>query len=140
MCLEDAEAVAELSAQLGYGSSTAQVTERFLRLHQNPNDGLFTAVQDAKVVGWVHVYGVRLLESGGYAEIGGLVVDAATRRQGIGRQLLGCAEMWTAAHGHLELRLRSGLHRLDAHKFYGAVGYERVKTSHMFRKKVGLAK
>ena len=77
MRLSDAEAVAELSAQLGYGSSTAQVTERFLRLHQSSNDGLFVAVQDAKVVGWVHVYGVKLLESDGYAEIGGVVVDVA---------------------------------------------------------------
>ena len=139
MCLSDAEAVAELSAQLGYGSSTAQVTERFLRLHQSSNDGLFVAAQHVKVMGWVHVYGVRLLESDGYAEIGGVVVDVAVRRQGIGRQLLRRAEKWTAAHGHLELRLRSGLHRPDAHEFYGAMGYELAKTSHMFCKKVSLA-
>ena len=136
MCLSDAQAVAELSSQLGYGSSTAQVTERVLRLHQSSNDGLFVAVQGAKVVGWLHVYGVRLLESEGYAEIGGLVVDALARRQGIGRQLLKRAERWTKACGHLELRLHSGLHRLEAHKFYAATGYELAKTSYMFRKEV----
>ena len=139
MRLEDAEAVAELSGQLGYGSSTAQVTER-LRLQQSSNDGLFVAVQGAKVVGWVHVYRVRLLETDGYAEIGGLVVDVSARRQGVGRHLLGCAEKWAAGRGYLELRLRSGLHRLDAHEFYGAMGYELAKTSHMFRQEVGLVK
>ncbi len=139
MRLEDAEAVAELSGQLGYSSSTAQVIERFLRLHQSPDDGLFVVVQGAKVVGWIHVYGVGLLETDGYAEIGGLVVDVSARRQGIGRQLLGRAEKWTAARGYLELRLRSGLHWLDAHEFYAAVGYKPAKTSYMFRKEVGIA-
>lgn len=47
-----------------------------------------------------------------------------------------CAEKWARVHNYGELRLRSGLHRLDAHKFYQAVGYELVKSSHMFRKKV----
>ena len=139
MCLEDAEAVAELSGQLGCLSSTTQVTERFLRLHQNPNDGLFAAVQGAKVVGWIHVYGVGLLETDGYAEIGGLVVDVSARRQGSSRQLLGRAEKWTAARSYLELRLRSGLQRLDAHEFYAAMGYKPAKTSYMFRKEVGIA-
>jgi GNAT superfamily N-acetyltransferase len=85
-------------------------------------------------VGWLHVYGVALLRDDGYAEVGGVVVDAALRRQGAGRRLLERAEAWAAAHGHRELRLRSGLQPAEAHEFYRRIGYELTKTSHMFRR------
>ena len=103
---------------------------------QNPNHSLFIAACETGVVGWLHVYGVRLLETDGYAEVGGVVVDASVRRQGIGRLLVRQAEAWAAAHGFQELRLRSGLHRREAHAFYTKLGYELTKTSHMFCKKV----
>ncbi len=136
MSLSDVAAVAELSVQLGYFSTTEEVKKRFLSLQKSSDDGLFVAVKGADVVGWLHVYRVKLLETDGYAEIGGVVVDTDSRRQGVGRQLLGCAEKWTAAHNYSELRLRSGSHRLDAHAFYQAVDYEPSKASYMFRKKV----
>lgn len=135
MVRADAPAVAELSAQLGYKATPAEVTRRFMRLQQT-NDGFFVGVRGAEVAGWLHVYGVRLLETDGYAEIGGLVVDIAVRRQGIGRQLVARAEAWAAAHGFGELRLRSGLRRGEAHAFYRQLGYELVKTGYMFRKGV----
>ena len=136
MVRADAPAVTELSAQLGYKTTPREVARRFFDLEQSFNDGLFVAVQGAEVVGWLHVYSVRLLETDGYAEIGGLVVDAAARRQGVGRGLTQRAEAWAAAHDHRELRLRSGLHRREAHAFYEQLGYRLSKTSHMFRKEV----
>lgn len=136
MARADAPAVAELSAQLGYKATPTEVAQRFLALQRASNNGLFVAAQSAEVVGWLHVYGVRLLETDGYAEIGGLVVDAAVRRQGVGRQLVQRAEAWAAAHDYRELRLRSGLHRGEAHAFYRQLGYELSKTSHMFRKQL----
>lgn len=136
MAQADALAVAELSAQLGYRTTPTEVARRFLKLQQSFNDGLFVAVRGPEVVGWLHVYGVRLLETDGYAEIGGLVVDAAARRQGVGRGLVQWAEAWAAAHDYRELRLRSGLHRREAHAFYEQLGYELSKTSHMFRKQL----
>ncbi len=131
----DAEAVAALSAQLGYGATSTEVEKRFLAL-QNPEHGLFVAERETGVVGWLHVYGVRLLETDGYAEIGGVVVDAAVQRQGVGRLLVQQAEVWTSARGFGELRLRSGLHRGEAHAFYERLGYELAKTSYMFCKEV----
>ncbi len=136
MVRTDAEAVTKLSAQLGYETMPTQLTRRFLALRQDPNNGLFVTVHDAEVVGWLHVYGVRLLETDGYTEIGGVVVDAAVRRQGVGQLLVQQAEVWTAAHSFGELRLRSGLHRREAHAFYERLGYELAKTSYMFCKEV----
>ncbi len=130
----DAGAVAALSGQLGYEATTAEIVRRFATLQETPENGLFVAVGGTEVLGWIHAYGVRLLETDGYAEIGGLVVTETVRRRGVGRRLLRRAEAWAAAHGYGEVRLRSGLHRKEAHVFYQKVGYELSKASYMFRK------
>ncbi len=131
---EDAEAVARLSGQLGYPATAAQIQERLARITRSPDNGFFVAERSGTVLGWVHVYGVHPLMSPSYAEVGGLVVAADARRQGIGRALMGEAEGWAQRQQYPDLRLRSGLHRADAHAFYQSIGYELTKTSHMFRK------
>ena len=125
--------VAALSAQLGYPTDLGQVTERFHHLLPHVDSGMFVAKR-RRVVGWIHVYGVRLLETDGYAEVGGIVVSEAFRRQGVGQLLIRAGEQWASDQGYKELRLRSGVHRDAAHKFYESVGYEKSKASYMFRK------
>ena len=135
MAAADALAVASLSEQLGYPIPATVTAERLAMLSQSAEYGFFVAERDGVVIGWVQVYGVHLLASAQFfAEIGGLVVDAGTRRQGVGRALMSQAEAWTQAHGYSEVRLRSGLHRTEAHQFYKDIGYALTKTSHMFRK------
>lgn len=134
MTMADAPAVAALGTQLGYEHSLpsliAERLESFASHH-----GCYVAERDGVVVGWVEVLGVHMLVSPRFfAEIGGLVVDAGARQQGAGRALMTQAEAWTRAHGYSEVRLRSGLHRAEAHEFYRSIGYESAKTSHMFRK------
>lgn len=130
MQVSDAEAVAVLSEQLGYKVAAAKVAGRFATIRGRPDNGLFVAGSDTGILGWIHVYGVRLLETDGYAEIGGVVVSEASRKRGVGQQLVQRAEMWAKAHGYNEVRLRSGLHRKEAHTFYQKIGYELSKTSH----------
>lgn len=132
MVAEDADAVATLFPDLGYSATTAQVRERYSQIVKRPNNALFIAAQDDKIVGWVHVYGVRLLESEGYAEIGGIVIRSAWQRQGIGTQLIQRAERWAFEHNYLRVRLRSGVHRSEAHCFYEALGYSKSKASYAF--------
>ena len=137
MTAGDASAVAGLSAQLGYPVSAETIAKRFALISRSSDHGFFVAEAGGEVTGWVHVYGVRLLESPSFfAEIGGLVVDGKARRQGIGRALVAWAELWAAKHGFPEVRLRSGLHRTEAHQFYQSLGYELIKTSHLFRRAV----
>ena len=136
MRASDAEAVAVLSGQLGYEATATEVARRFATIQKRSDNGLLVAKGDTEVLGWIHVYGVRLLETDGYAEIGGVVVSRASRRCGLGRQLVQQVEMWAAAHGYNEVRLRSGLDREEAHAFYQRIGYELSKTSYMFRKKL----
>jgi len=64
----DAERVAALSAELGYPTNAADVLRRFADLLRRPNNGMFVAENaDGTIPGWVHGYGVRLLETDGYA-------------------------------------------------------------------------
>ena len=138
MTAADAPAVARLSAQLGYPLAPAVLAKRLASGFQEPAHGCFVAEAGGEIVGWVHIFGVFLLAAPQFfAEIGGLVVDTNSRRQGIGRALMRQAELWASAYGFAEVRLRSGLHRTDAHEFYRSIGYELAKTSHMFRKVLG---
>lgn len=135
----DCVTVAALSSELGYPTDAGSVSRRFIGLLSRPDNAMFVAVDHtATIRGWLHAYGVRLLETDGYVEIGGLVVASDTRRLGAGRALLAEAEEWTHAQGYVEVRLRSGVHREDAHAFYRAVGYEQSKASFMFVRRVRL--
>jgi GNAT superfamily N-acetyltransferase len=138
MTSADAPAAASLSEQLGYVPLLpALIADRLASFAFSQDHGCYVAERDEHILGWVDVFSVHMLVSPCFfAEIGGLVVGLAERRQGIGRALVAQAELWAAEHGYTEVRLRSGLHRTDAHEFYQSVGYEIAKTSHMFRKKL----
>lgn len=132
----DMAGVAALSVELGYPAEPSDVHRRFNNLLARIDNGLFVAVSEPaqSVCGWLHVYGVRLLETDGYAEIGGIVVTQIFRKRGIGRSLLRMSETWACDHGYDQVRLRSGLHRDEAHRFYVAVGYEQSNASYMFKR------
>lgn len=135
MSAADAPAVSRLSAQLSERIPAAEIAERLALFHSRDDHGCFVAEQNGVVLGWVDVFRVHMLISPRFfAEIGGLVVDVNARRQGVGRALMAQAEAWAREQGYSEVRLRSGLHRTDAHKFYQSLGYQLTKTSHLFRK------
>ena len=134
MLQEDCGAVARLSAQLGYPVERAAVEGRLADLAGRPDHAFYVGEGGGEILGWVHAYSVGLLESSPYAEVGGLVVDASQRRLGVGRALVERALAWTAEHGLRELRLRSGVHREEAHAFYRALGFEESRASILFRR------
>ncbi len=137
MQVEDSERVAELSDQLGYPATADIIIERFQTILNLPENAIFVVEDETEaIVGWAHVYGVHLLESEGYAEVGGLVTDSNFRRRGTGRALMQAVEAWARANGFTRMRLRSGMHREEAHLFYKSIGYEAVKTSMLFQKSV----
>ena len=61
-----------------------------------------------------------------------VAVRAIARRSGVGRALMEGAQRRAADAGCSDLLLMSGDHRLDAHRFYSALGYERCAVG--FRK------
>jgi len=133
----DAERIAQLSGELGYPASAAQVATRLRQLTPVSKHAVFVAESpDAAtgVVGWVHVSVAHLLESDIRAEVNGLVVAEGQRSAGAGAKLLEAAEEWARRRGCRGMNVRSNVIRERAHGFYERNGYEHYKTQKAFRK------
>lgn len=132
---EDAPRLAELSGELGYPATAAEITKRLRNLKAAPYNDLFVAEsKDAGVIGWAHVSVTPLLEAGTRAELNGLIVAEGQRSLGAGAKLLAAAEDWARKHGCPAMSVRSNVIRERAHKFYERQGYEHYKTQKAFRK------
>ena len=135
MVSEDAPEVARLATQLGYPSTPEQITKRWEAIRGVSDAVALVATDPAgNVVGWIHVFATRMLESDPYAEIGGLVVDETARGLGIGATLVSAGEGWARERGYPAVRVRSNVTRTEAHEFYKRLGYEVQKSQFRFRK------
>jgi GNAT superfamily N-acetyltransferase len=133
----DAERIAQLSGELGYPASAAQIAVRLRQLTPVSKHAVFVAESpeaDTGVVGWVHVSVSHLLESDVRAEVNGLIVADGQRSAGAGAKLLEAAEAWARRRGCRGMNVRSNVIRERAHKFYERQGYEHYKTQKAFRK------
>jgi GNAT superfamily N-acetyltransferase len=132
---EDASAVAELSGQLGYEASVAEISERIEVLSSCLDDRVaLVACAGGGVVGWIEAGIVHHLQSTPYALISGLVVKDGIRSLGVGKRLCAEVEEWSRNKGMAVLRVTSRMSREGAHRFYLREGFERTKTSAVFEK------
>ncbi|MFN7916522.1 MAG: GNAT family N-acetyltransferase [Vicinamibacterales bacterium] len=132
--LDDAEAAARLSGELGYPVDTAAMRVRLDLLLDLPDHGIFVACQGDEVLGWIHVSAVLHLHTDPRAEIGGLVVTERARGKRVGARLVAQAEAWALENGFDAILVRSQIKRDDAHRFYLREGYTQTKTSAVFTK------
>ncbi len=131
----DAQRLAELSGQLGYPTTSAEIAKRIRKLKPASQNALFVAESPEQgVVGWTHVSVTHLVEVGTRAELNGLIVADGQRSLGAGARLLEAAEDWARKHGCPSMSVRSNVIRERAHKFYDRQGYEHYKTQKAFRK------
>src|SRR6266850_1493366 len=115
----DTQRIAELSGQLGYPATAAQMRERLRGIKPVSQHAVLVAeTAEDGVIGWLHVSREPLLEVEIRAEVNGLVV----------------AEEWARKHGCKSMSVRSNVIRERAHKFYERNGYEHYKTQKSFRK------
>lgn len=133
---EDANAIAELAAQLGYDATEAEVRERLSAIQHRGSQVVFAACMGVEVIAWIDVAITVHLQSEPFALIGGLVVNEAYRRMHIGRRLCQAAEEWARRQGVTLIRVTSRSTREDAHRFYLRDGYSDVKTSRVFEKRL----
>lgn len=133
----DAGAAAKLSADLGYPVSEEAMRQRIKSLSRRADHVVYVACAGGEVVGWIDVGATEHLQSEPYAEIGGLVVSSGVRGGGIGRRLVARAEKWAGERGLKSVLVRSQIAREGAHRFYLREGYERTKTSAVFKKRLG---
>ncbi len=127
--------MAELSRQLGYGSSAEEIAKRVAEMQGSSEHVVYVAgVADGSIAGWIGVFVFRSVEADARAEVSGLVVDERKRSQGIGRKLLERAEQWARQKGCREIGLRTNVIREGAHAFYERQGYVHNKTQRSYRK------
>lgn len=135
MSEEDAEAVAQLSGELGYPNDAETVRRRLRAV--DPADLLVVAVNEADVpIGFIHGRMTRSIESEPRVHIVGLVVSSQARRTGVGRSLVAEVERWAAAARAEAVVVRSNTARDEAHDFYPAAGYEKIKTQAVYLKRL----
>lgn len=127
----DAEALAGLCGELGYPSTVSQIQDR-LRLLDDPERTLLVAEAEGGLAGFIDVHIQRVVEADPYAEVGGLVVRATHRGEGLGAALLAAAADWGRRRGLMVMWIRANLAREGAHDFYPAVGCRRVKDQRVY--------
>ncbi|WP_260706398.1 GNAT family N-acetyltransferase [Edaphobacter flagellatus] len=131
----DAPAVAELSTQLGYATSTADMQQRIQSiLPLSSGHAAYVAVLDNHIVGWIEAEIVRHLQTPPHTIITGLVVRDGVRSHGIGSRLCAEVEAWTRQQGIATIRVTSRMTRERAHRFYLREGFTQTKTSAVFEK------
>lgn len=134
--LDDAPDIAQLTMQLGYNISLETAKKRLTYLIGSTDHAVFISeTKDGSISGWAHIFIKRLIELE-YAEIGGIVVQKNTRRSGVGLKLMQACEDWATTNEIVEVRLRSGEQRAEAHTFYLNLRYEHVRNQKVFIKKV----
>jgi GNAT superfamily N-acetyltransferase len=127
----DADALAAETGELGYPTTTAQARDR-LCLLDDPERTVLVAEVEGCLAGFVDVHVQRVVESDPYAEVGGLVVNAGHRGEGLGAALLAAAADWGRSRGLAVMWIRANLAREGVHDFYPAVGCRGVKDQRVY--------
>ena len=133
----DAPALAALSGQLGYPVTVQEMVSRLEAVLPDPSNAVLVVENmDGAVVAWVHLRAERGIESEGFAEIRGLVVDERHRGEGIGERLMTEAVRWAGDRGLGKVRVRCNVLREGAHRFYERQGFALAKTQAVYDKMV----
>jgi N-acetylglutamate synthase-like GNAT family acetyltransferase len=137
MEVSDAIPVANLSHQLGYPCTPAEMDLRIRSLQGSTADKAWVAEDKEQILGWIQITFMERLESGKFMEITGLVVDENRRSQGIGEQLVAFVKAIAKAHGDPRIVVRSNVLRTRTHGFYLRNGFHEKKRQCVFEAPLG---
>jgi ribosomal protein S18 acetylase RimI-like enzyme len=103
----------------------------------DPADFLAVAANEADVpIGFIRGRITRTVEADARVHIVGLVVSSEARRVGVGRRLIAEVERWATKTDAEAVVVKSNVARGEAHDFYAAVGYEKIKTQAVYLKRL----
>lgn len=123
----DAAALARLIDQLGYRVTAAEVAARLPLL--GPGEHALIAALEDRVVGSLTTSTMRVLHRPApVGRIAMMVVEADLRGRRIGERLVREAERLLAEGGCYMVEVTSQLQRVDAHRFYERLGYEKTSV------------
>jgi len=133
---QDADVLTSLTAQLGYPCTKEEILERLIPYQNKSHGVVLVAVLDGTVVGWISLNIVRYFYVEPFIEVSGFIVEEKERKKGIGKRLLGEAEVWTKEQGCRRIRIRTNVIRVEAHRFYENNGYKKVKEQKVYMKEI----
>jgi GNAT superfamily N-acetyltransferase len=92
----------------------------------DPNNGVYVAEADERIVGTFQLTFIRQLSYGGclVAQVESVFVDGNARSLGVGTIMMDMARQEAERRGALRLQLTSNLKRERAHRFYERLGYQ----------------
>jgi GNAT superfamily N-acetyltransferase len=132
--LADAAAIARLAGQLGYAVAAPEIAGRLPPVAAGGHERVLVAENELGVVAWTTCAVVTHIHTGAYVLVSGFVVDQDLRGRGIGRLLMAEVEAWARARGVTSIRLNANAKRDAAHRFYQALGFQKVKEQYSFQK------
>ena len=124
---EDAFGLSELLGVLGYPCPPEEAAQRLLALRHDPDQTLLVVSDPdtGKLQGLVCCDVSYYLPLGApTCRITALAVTPEAEGKGVGRLLLREAESLARGAGAVRIELTAASHRLEAHEFYRACGYE----------------
>jgi len=124
--LNDATELATLMCQLGYPTTAPEMETRLKAILARAAYKTLVAITDDRICGMIGTFAHSTYEhDDSSGRILALVISNTARRHGIGRALIAAVEKDFARRGIRRIALDTRLNREDAHRFYGALGYER---------------
>ena len=126
----DVPELVRLFSELGYDIPPDVLARRWAAYAGGGEQALVAADEPSphgRLLGVATLHATPVLHRAGpVGRVTALVVDATLRGQGIGRALMAAAERWAAEQGCVLLEVTSNQRRVDAHKFYEGLGFERT--------------
>ena len=123
----DLEALKNLTAQLGYLTTSEQLQQRIETLQQDPKYTTWVAEYQNQIIGYVGLIQQFTWQfDGEILVIQAFVIDEKYRGKGFGKLLLQEIEKIAQSKNITSITLNSGNRpeRLDAHEFYKKQGFE----------------
>ncbi|MFL9927223.1 GNAT family N-acetyltransferase [Herbaspirillum lusitanum] len=118
--------IAGLLCQLGYKIDAAQVLAKLNAMQGSSADLVLLASKEDKIIGCISLHVLAMFHrTGSLGRITSLVADREHRGQGIGKALMAAAHQWFIDNECVKLEVTSADQRLDAHRFYESLGFER---------------
>lgn len=125
-----------LLGQLGYDMPQDELARRLATVLRDAGHRVWVCEANGRVVGILHAFFRPALDKAPEVMVQALVVEAAQRSKGIGERLMAEAEAFARSFPGASVSLYSGTARADAHRFYERLGYARIATSALMRKKL----
>ncbi len=137
--LNDCAAIRALNThEMGYSYTEEQTKAQLAAVLKDSSNAIFVAVNDDKVIGYIHGAKYNLLYADPMVNLLGIAVSEQFKKQGVGSALLKTLEAWALENGIYSIRLNSGEERTSAHEFYKKCGYVLNKSQLNFKKNLGV--